>query len=136
MNNNKKTSMPKEPSLINSGLIIGLIFALVFGITFYFTNKDLFRNGLPIILFFPTFFSIEKYFEQKSIWKKYDKEKHPGKYAVLEAQKRERRSNIAWTIFTILVIIAAFLIVKGFLDWWFGVFGLGIGLILLILIFG
>lgn len=45
-------------------------------------------------------------------------------------------TSIWQIIFGIIAIIIAFAVIKGFLDWWFGLFGLGIGLILLILIFG
>lgn len=45
-------------------------------------------------------------------------------------------SSIGYWILVIAGVIVVFLVIKGFLDWWFGLFGLGIGLILLILIFG
>lgn len=42
--------------------------------------------------------------------------------------------SIGYWILVIICAIIAFVVIKGFLDWWFGLFGLGIGLIILLLI--
>ncbi len=44
--------------------------------------------------------------------------------------------DIFYWILVIFGVIIVFSVIKGFLDWWFGLFGLGIGLILLLLILG
>jgi hypothetical protein len=44
--------------------------------------------------------------------------------------------NVFYWILIIAGAVVVFVVIKGFLDWWFGLFGLGIGLILLLLLFG